>query len=63
MMGAAIVEASQDYRHHTEHERRAENTARAKAYCEGLGLHTVEEKRAWLKDAVRKLTKKMDARP
>jgi len=63
MMGGAIVEASQDYRHPTEFERRAEDTARATAYCESLGLHTVAEKRAWLKQAVAKLVTKMDAKP
>lgn len=54
MLGASIVDASADYTHQVP-GRTAEDTARAKAYCESLGLHTIEQKRAWLRNNVGKV--------
>jgi len=57
--GADIVQASMDYRHSDPVQRRAEDQVRADAYCANLGLHTVEEKRAWLRENIAKIGKRI----
>lgn len=59
MMGAAIVQASMDYRHPTPEEKRQEHHERAEAYALALGLKTPEERRAWLKRQISRLAEKM----
>lgn len=57
--GASVVQASRDYRHPTREELDAEHQAQAEAKCEALGLHTVEQRRRWVKAQVNRLADRM----
>lgn len=57
--GAAIVSASRDYQHQTFEQKQAEHRATAIAYCDALGLKTIDEKRAYFRAMVRSLARNM----
>lgn len=52
--GADVVEASRGYHHPGVHEADIAHGERAAARCRALGLRTVAEKRAWLRENVRR---------